>query len=195
MKYLMLFGFFVLTTMLAVGCTKSPTTSSKSPESGDAGRKESAAGGQSATVSSADTKEMAPPSLDGSPAPADPPVTPSAGAGVPQFPYEDLIASLGDPEAVKAYRQIEEQMAADPADPEARVVRAQLVSLVGAKLLDAGKQEQGLKACAVGLELAEAVVAAEPSLPDYLARRLTTPYFNGACAQSMGGKPEEAQAT
>ena len=57
------------------------------------------------------------------------------------------------------------------------------------------KRDKGLEAYGVALEQAQAVVATESSLPEPISRVLSTVYYNGACAQSLGGKPEDAKAT
>ena len=67
--------------------------------------------------------------------------------------------------------------------------------MVGSELARGDKRDKGLEVFGVALEQAQALVASEPSLPDEISQALSAVYYNGACAQSLGGKPEDAKTT
>jgi thiol-disulfide isomerase/thioredoxin len=219
MKLSVLSCMVLLIAMAVVGCTKSPTTQSKAqPATGgkksvaadttqqppgpapaaptaDTSAADMAKGAPPAdttpTVPPADTKKMDTPATE--PDTAD--VTPPAEAAAAKLPYEDLVAALGNEQATEAYRQIERQLAENPADLETRARRALILNMVGSELARGDKRDKGLEVFGVALEQAQALVASEPSLPDYVSQALCAVYYNGACAQSLGGKPEDAKTT
>ncbi len=218
MKHSVLSCMLFLIAMAVVGCTKSPTTQPKAQPATDGGGKKSVAAdttkqlpgpAPAADTSAAETAKGSPPA-DTTPAvppadtkemdtpaaePAKSDVTPPAEAAATKLPYEDLVAALGNDRYTVAYRQVEQQLAEKPADVEARAMRAWILNLVGSELARGDKRDKGLEVFGVALEQAQALVASESSLPDDISQALSAVYYNGACAQSLGGKPEDAKTT
>jgi thiol-disulfide isomerase/thioredoxin len=202
--------------MVVVGCTKSPTSPPKAPPATDSGPKESvaadAAKGPQETVPAAPVKETpaaetvkegpaADAAKDSSTAdttaePAKSDMSPPADVPPPKLPFEDIVAALGNEQANQAYRQIEQQFAQNPEDIMTRVRRLWLLNSVGSALCAANNQEKGLEAFRAALEQAQSVMAnPQQPLPEEVTQALSAVFYNGACAQSLDGKPEDAKAT
>ena len=112
------------------------------------------------------------------------------------------LAGTGNREkGLEAFRAALEQAQSVAVDPQpkdvmARLQLASLLNSVGMNLAGTGNREKGLEAFRAALEQAQSV-AVDPlqPLPDGAEEMLSMVYYNGACAQSLDGKPEDAKAT
>ena len=186
----------LVVTLLVAGCTKSPSDPSP-PAPG----KEAGAAGATAIETLPEGQEAVPTTglaADSQPGgAASPELTPPADEAVaaPKLPFEDLVAALGNEEANAAYRQVEERVAQEPGNTLRRMQRLYLLHQVGSALSATGKKERGLEAYQAALELARALVeeSGQELSPD-MREALSDVFYNGAGAEALSGRPEEAKA-
>ena len=215
MKRAVLRWMGVLAVLVWVGCSKGPATPPKPPaadgkanvatdaqeETTDAAAKAPdtapadapPADKPPADTPPADTKEMTPPAAGGESNAAATDVKPPAEAPATKYAFEDLVAALGNEQATEAYRNAEAMLASDPKNLENRVQRLWILHGVGGELMKGEQREKGLELLAAALEQAQALSAEPQPLADPIPQVLSMVFYNGACARSVSGKPEEAQ--
>jgi thiol-disulfide isomerase/thioredoxin len=199
--------------MTVVGCTKStPPKSPKAPETGPQATTTPETPKKDTTAATTPpAKETTPPAKE-----EEKPTTPETKPGTEttpdnaatqpdmkqpadvtppakKLPFEDLVAALGNDRANEAYRQIEETLAKNPQDVMSRLQLASLLNAVGMNLASTGNREKASEAFLAAMDQVKAVPV--ESLPPGADRLVNVVYYNGACAQSLGGKPEDAKAS
>ncbi len=186
----------LVVTLLVAACTKSPSDPSR-PAPG----KETGAAGATAVETLPEGQEAVPTTglaADSQPdGAASPELTPPAdeAAAESKLPFEDLVAALGDADANANYRRVEERLAQEPGNILLRMQRLLVLHCVGSALSAAGKKERGVEAYQATLEMARVLVEeSEQELTPDMREVLSYVFYNGAGAEALSGRFEEAKA-
>ncbi len=111
------------------------------------------------------------------------------------YPYEQLIADVGNEGLTDAYKQCEDELRENPTEGDLRMQKIYLLNTAGAMLMSRQNREQALTSFRAAFELAQQLVKDVPDPPDTYRQVLAMVYYNGACAQSLDGNADAAKAT
>ncbi len=109
------------------------------------------------------------------------------------YPYEQLVAEVGNKGLTEAYKQCEDELRANPTEGDLKMQRVYLLNTAGSMFMSRQNQKQALASFRAAFELAQQLVKDNPDPPEDYRQILAMVYYNGACARSLDGQADAAK--